>query len=470
MSLKRHAMYSAGAALVGAGTRFLILMLLARMFPQAQVGQFAYVLFLVDIGFLLVTFGMNAVASRYLAEYAADPNRRASLFVWWYRRSRWVPFAAAAAVLLAAMASGLEVSLAAGAGIAFWAFAYAGQSLVLAAFVGLQRFDQVFAVTALGSAASIATVMLAAWAALPLAGLYALMGVACIASVLLALKSFAPLWSARRQAGAMQSFWAGTAGYSLNMWLTALLWALVWSRGELPVVHHWLGDVALAHYSVALSLMGGLMMAVMLGSAGFAVQVTRLWGEGRKPEAYALCRKVSEWQLVIAVVGAVLVVCFNVELVRVAFGDDYADSAAVLAVLVCGVPAMALVMQNHLVQIKTNGRFSRNVAVLGVIVLLVAAVVLVPHWGNQGAALARLGTMAWMTAACIFYVLLRIDAKALPSYPMMATLLLPVSALVVLFDGEEITVRVVVFLVCAVCLWACHALTRKQYPIGGARQ
>lgn len=448
MSLKRHAMYSAGAALVGAGTRFLILMLLARMFPQAQVGQFAYVLFLVDIGFLLVTFGMNAVASRYLAEYAADPNRRASLFVWWYRRSRWVPFAAAAAVLLAAMASGLEVSLAAGAGIAFWAFAYAGQSLVLAAFVGLQRFDQVFAVTALGSAASIATVMLAAWAALPLAGLYALMGVACIASVLLALKSFAPLWSARRQAGAMQSFWAGTAGYSLNMWLTAFLWALVWSRGELPVVRHWLGDVALAHYAVALSLMAGMMTAVMLGSLAFAAQVTRLWGEGRKTDAYSLCRLVSEWQLIFTSFGALFVVFFNGELVRIAFGSDYADAASILAMLVCGLPAMAFAMQNHLIQIKTDARFNRNVALLGLAVLWVAAVVLVSSFYGEGVAFARAFTMVLMAACSVVYLLRHAGSAALPRGLVVATVFLP--GLAALMSPQELGVwqRVSAFALC----------------------
>jgi O-antigen/teichoic acid export membrane protein len=455
-------MYSAGAALVGAGTRFLILMLLARMFPQAQVGQFAYVLFLVDIGFLLVTFGMNAVASRYLAEYAADLNRRASLFVWWYRRSRWVPFAAAAAVLLAAMASGLEVSLAAGAGIAFWAFAYAGQSLVLAAFVGLQRFDQVFAVTALGSAASIAAVMLAAWASLPLAGLYALMGVACIASVLLALKSFAPLWSAGRQAGAMHSFWAGTAGYSLNMWLTALLWALVWSRGELPVVHHWLGDVALAHYSVALSLMGGLMMAVMLGSAGFAVQVTRLWGEGRKPEAYALCRKVSEWQLAIAVVVASASILFGPEIIVLTFGHGYFDAVSVLTILACGLPSFAFIMQNHLIQIYTNARYTRSCAVAGVAFLFFAAIVLTKQLGVEGAALSRVGTMFLMVLANIFFL---IASGATASIPKPRFFLLPAFPVVLLAaesQGQSPLSKVLIIVVVATLAWIMVATSSRK--------
>lgn len=469
MSLKQHAIYAAGAGLIGAGTRFLTLVLLARFFPEAQVGQFAYMLFLVDLSFLLVSFGMNGVASRYLAEYAAEPARRASFFVWWCRRSFWVPPAAGGAVLLAALASGLELSPAAAAGIAFWAMAYAGQSLLLAAFAGLQRFDQVFAVTALGAAASLSAVVLAAWAGLPLAGLYALMGAACIASVLLALKYFSPLWRAGQPAGARPGFWAGIAGYSLNMWLTALLWALVWSRGELPVVRHWLGDVALAHYSVALSLMAGLMTAVMLGTSGFAVQVTRLWGEGRKPEAYTLCRRVSEWQLLVAAIGAAFVVCFNEELVRVAFGSGYADSAAILAVLVCGVPVMALAMQNHLIQIKTNGRFSRDVAVLGLIVLLVGAVTLVPHWEAQGAAIARVATMGLMGAASIAYLLMRIDASVLPRYPIAATMLVPVAALIVLLDGEEITGRMLVFLICVLCTGAGLALARGRNVAGGVR-
>lgn len=425
MSLKRHALYSAGAALIGAGARFLTLMLLARLFPQAEVGQFAYVLFLVDLSFLLVSFGMNGVASRYLAEYTATPERRARFFVWWCRRSLWVPPAASVAVVLAAMVSGLAMSPSALSAIALWAMAYAAQALVLAAFAGLQRFDQMFAVTAMGATASLAAVAVAAVMALPLAGLYALMGAACLVSMAHALRQFSPFWHEGRSSLEPTGLWTGIASYSLNMWLTALLWALVWSRGELPVVRYWLGDVALAHYSVALSLMAGLMTAVMLGSSGFAAQVTRLWGEGRTSDAYALCRKVSEWQLVIASFSALIVVSFSRELVRMAFGSDYADAASILATLVCGLPAMAFAMQNHLIQIKTDARFNRNVALLGVMALWGAAVVLVPQFSGEGAAFARASTMVLMAGCSVVYLLWHAESAALPRKLVVATACLP---------------------------------------------
>lgn len=445
MSLRHHAIYAAGAGLIGAGTRFLTLVLLARFFPEAQVGQFAYMLFLVDLSFLIVCFGMNGVASRYLAEYAAEPARRASFFVWWCRRAIWVPPTAGGAVLLAAMASGLEVSPAAAAGIAFWAMAYAGQSLALAAFAGLQRFDQVFAVVALGAAASLAAVVLAAWAALPLAGLYALMGAACIASVLLALRHFSPLWGAGRLAGARPGFWAGIAGYSLNMWLTALLWALVWSRGELPVVRYWLGDVALAHYSVALSLMAGLMTAVMLGTSGFAAQVTRLWGEGRKPEAYTLCRKVSEWQLVVAVSGASAAILFGSEIIDFAFGVDYSGSISILAVLACGVPAMAFIMQNHLIQIETNARFTRNCAVAGVFFLLLSAFMLTDRFGAEGAALSRVGTMGLMVLANVVFLGFIGASAALPKFHAALFAVLPGALVILNLQAQSLAIRALAF-------------------------
>ena len=152
-----------------------------------------------------------------------------------------------------------------------------------------------------------------------------------------------------------------------------------------------------------------------------------------------------------------------------AFGSGYADAAAVLALLVCGVPVMALAMQNHLIQIKTNGRFSRDVAVLGLIVLLGAAVTLVPYWEAQGAALARVATMALMGAASIVYLLMRIGASVLPRYPIAATTLVPVAALIVLFDGEEIADRALVFLICILCIGAGHVLARGRNPAGGVR-
>ena len=85
----------------------------------------------------------------------------------------------------------------------------------------------------------------------------------------------------------------------LNIWITALLWALVWSRGELPIVRAFLGDSGVAHYSAALTLLGGAIAGVSLGIGGVAPQLTRLWGEGKHAEALATARRVMDIQVLL---------------------------------------------------------------------------------------------------------------------------------------------------------------------------
>src|SRR5690606_32028530 len=59
--------------------------------------------------------------------------------------------------------------------------------------------------------------------------------------------------------------WGGIRTYALNIWITALLWALVWSRGEYPIVRTMIGDDGIATYAAAMTLFGGAIQAVMLG-------------------------------------------------------------------------------------------------------------------------------------------------------------------------------------------------------------
>jgi O-antigen/teichoic acid export membrane protein len=173
------------------------------------------------------------------------------------------------------------------------------------------------------------------------------------------------------------------------MWITALLWSLVWSRGEMPIVRGHLGDLGIAHYAAALTLFGGAIQAVMLAVSGLAPHLTRLWGEGRRPEAIALARDVMDVQLLACGLGSVWLACVSPELMGTAFGAAYRDQAANLVILSVGLVAMAPSAHNHLLQIATDARFSRNSTIVGLVVLLASALLLVSGFGLAGAAFAR---------------------------------------------------------------------------------
>jgi O-antigen/teichoic acid export membrane protein len=142
--------------------------------------------------------------------------------------------------------------------------------------------------------------------------------------------------------------WRRIRGYAFNVWITALLWSLVWSRGEMPIVRAYLGDAGVAQYAAAMTLFGGAIQGVMLAVSGVAPQLAMLWGSERRDEAIAAARTIMDVQLLFCGAGALLLIWLGPELVALAFGKRYHEAAAPLTVFAVGLLAMAVSSQNYL--------------------------------------------------------------------------------------------------------------------------
>jgi O-antigen/teichoic acid export membrane protein len=185
------------------------------------------------------------------------------------------------------------------------------------------------------------------------------------------------------------------------MWLTALLSSLVWSRGEYPIVRAMLADQGIATYAAAMAIFGGALQGVMLGVSAIAPYLTRLIGEGRRTTALAVARRVMDFQLLACGLAALSLSLLGPELLTLAFGDRFTGAAPALAVLSIAVVSLALSAQNHLLQIQTDGRYTRNAAIVGAAMLFGLALVLIPSGNLVGAALARALTMLALAAASV---------------------------------------------------------------------
>ena len=164
----------------------------------------------------------------------------------------------------------------------------------------------------------------------------------------------------------------------MNMWLTALLTSLVWSRGEYPFVRAVLGDEGLARYAAPMTLFAGSVQLVMLGTAGVAPYLTDLWGRGRRESAIALARWLMSLQLLFCCLAALALTLLDGELLGLAFGAEYRDNDHVLPILSVGLIALAVSAPNHLLQLATDARFNRNFIVVGVLLLFLLALLLIP--------------------------------------------------------------------------------------------
>lgn len=463
MSLSRYAAQSASAAIVIAGTRFALAAIAARRLSEGGFGQFAYALWLVDIAFLSCSLGAAGTVSRYAAEFRGDVPKLGAFMREWRRKALAVPPLTALSVTLAAELSGLDLSWRDLALLAVWGLAQAGWALQTAALTGSQRFDKILLANVAAGAIMVAGVASLPFGPNDLSALFALMALAAVIGVVVGFSQVRQLGqglSVELTAEQRRSVRA----YAFNIWLTPLLWALVWSRGEFPVVRAYTGDQGLAHYAATMTVFGGAIQAMTLGVYGVMPHLTQIWGEGRIGQAVDTARRVMDTQLVVCGAVALLVTCFGPELMGLAFGASYRQSAGMLAVLAPGLLFMALATQNHLLQIDTDARFSRDTSLLGLAMLMALAASLTPAIGLEGAAFSRASTMVVLGAISAHAVRRRWKSRAVSIRNLFIVLSVCLSSAVAVYEiGDQwLAWRTAIFVTgTSVIGWALRSIDRE---------
>lgn len=377
--------------------------ILARRLSVEGFGQFAYGQWLVDLAFLVCSLGATGVVGRYLAELRYDAQRSSAIVRLWFPFAIGLPALAAVLALAGSRLARLELDALAAVGMMSWAYASGLWAMQTAALIGLQRFDLICAANMLAGSLMIAGALAMPIEAAQPVGAFALMATTSAVAALVGVRQTARV-AAKRSGRIDPDLLRDIRRYALNIWMTALLWSLVWSRGEMPIVHAFLGDEGVARYAAVLTLFGGAIQGVMLAVSGVAPHLTRLWGERAHVQALTLARTVMDMQLVASGIGATLLICLGPELLGLAFGPTYRAESVPMTILSVGLLAMAVSAQSHLLQIATNAAFSRNSTLAGAVLLLALALWFVAVEGLPGAAAARSTTMLVIAAVSLYVV------------------------------------------------------------------
>lgn len=393
MSLIRKSLISALSAIIISGGRFLLTVIVARRFSSTEFGQFVYAQWLVDMAFMMCAFGVNGIAGRYFAEYAHDPLRRAVFLRCWLPWALTLPVLSGLVVVAGAILSGLTLTPRGYSLLAAWAMASGWWAMQTAALIGHQRFDLI-----LSANLTFIAIVIPAALFIPMDSsfpelLFSVMTLSSLFACWFGTRQIAALLVGLAGAEPVELPWSKIRAYAVNVWLTALLCGLVWSRGELPLVRAHLGDEGVAHYNVVLTLFFGAMQGTMLWVSGVAPHITSEWGRGRKTQAIAIARRLSDVQLLVSGCVALLLACFGPEVLGLIFGAAYRTSAPSLGILALGLITLSASSQNHLLLIDTDARFNRNTSLAGLVMLYSIASITIPWLGIAGAAIARALTM-----------------------------------------------------------------------------
>lgn len=391
MSLIRNTAWSAIAAIVISGGRFLLTILLARKLGVSEFGIFAFSQWLVDIVFLCLAFGLTGSASRFFAEFRTRYQELLAFERWFLLRSLAVVAIVAVASPLAAIAFNGEASLKIGLLQAGWSTAAAVWALLLARSQGLQRFKRV----ALSNGVYI-VIALSGCALLPKEGVEvsSAMLLVMVATATAAFTMWQPLPippnECTRKVGGSVLNRRMLKIFAINIWISSLISALVWSRGEIIIVRAELGVSELAIYSAALSLTGIATQGLMLLTGALGPHLTQMWGADKRDEAILLCCRITDILTLMVGILSIFLIFFAPELIHFTFGSAYAKAEVTLAILGLGTIGLASAAANHLLQIQTNGVFARNVNFVGTIGLFTTAIILVNLAGIDGVAVSRM--------------------------------------------------------------------------------
>jgi O-antigen/teichoic acid export membrane protein len=402
MSLIRNTIWSAVAAIVLTGGRFLLTVQLAKMLGVSEFGRFAFSQWLVDMIFLSIAFGLPGSASRFFAELRTQSANLRAFEGWFLPRSMFIVVVVAVASPLVALAFNGNFDLKFVLLQAVWSASAAAWALLLARAQGLQQFKRV----ALSNGVYV-VIALAGCAVLPKEGVQVLsaMLLVTLATTASALATWLPLpiSNGRQTAESADLDFRNLKIFSINIWITSLLSALVWSRGELVVVRTELGVSDVAIYSIALSLVSIGTQGLMLLTGALGPHLTQMWGEGKQEEAIGQCRRITDMLTLAAGIASLFLIAFAPELIRFTFGATYAQAKTTLAILGLGTIGLGCAAANQLLQIKTNGAFARNANFIGSIGLFTAAIPLVKIAGIEGAALARVSVQIIVGVITLYY-------------------------------------------------------------------
>lgn len=380
-----------------------ITVILARRLGPESFGLFVFLQWLIDMTFMVFSVGLPGVATRFYPQSTDKNADRLPGFNQWFLRAGLLAalltccFATLAALLFSypgSPASLLAVALLA-ASSSIWA-------LLGARAQGLFQFKRFAASSAIFVGVTLIGLLLPLVDG-DLSGAMLVVAAANLAAATVCATALSGEPIERSQSLA-RTHSTLIRRYATNSWATSMAASLVWARGEISLVKGHLGDSAVGYYSIGLTLSALVNQGLGLFTGALWPQIARAWDNGDHEELLRFSSHVTNLLMLIAGLAAGFVICFAPYIIALLFGEMFIQSSSLVLILAVGALGLASGCAQAVLQAATNGKFGRDVTIAGGIVLFGVAWILIPHFGNEGAAVARSAiqigvavfTLAWL--------------------------------------------------------------------------
>ncbi|WLI88021.1 lipopolysaccharide biosynthesis protein [Massilia sp. R2A-15] len=380
-----------------------IAVVLARCLGPEKFGALVFLQWLSDMTYLLFSGGLAGVATRFFPQSIHPNNGNTSVFGNWFIRSAGVVvlisfvFAGVATLLFGGQNRPFEI-----VAVAFLGGASACYALATARSQGLFQYRKIaYASTVFIAVTFFGLIFASIRTSVPLT-IILLACANCAGSLCLLLdlrktpeSLFAPL---------SRDLSKHIGQYAKNSWVTSVISSLLWSRGELPLVRKNLGEASVGYYSIALTISGIVNQALSLLIGALWPQIALNWDRGAAEKLDEFCNTLTNLLILLAGLSIGLIVCLSSHIIGLLFGTKYLPSTDIVSILALGTLGLTSGCANLVVQAKTDGKFARNISVLGSGLLFGLAIILIPLFGVQGAAVTRVTTQIAIAVATLVWM------------------------------------------------------------------
>ncbi|MCX7175722.1 MAG: lipopolysaccharide biosynthesis protein [Proteobacteria bacterium] len=460
LSFLRNTSWSAAGNITNAVGRMAITVILARRLGPESFGVFVFVQWLIDTTFMVYSVGLPGVATRFFPQSTDQGGDQFPGFNRWFLRAGFLAVVLTGCfATLATLVFSDEGDIESVAAVAYWAASCSIWALLGARAQGLFQFKRY--TTSMAILVAVALVGLV----LPPVGGDIVGAILVMATANLAAAAYCAfdLFDGKRithNKPLTQAHSELIRQYATNSWLTSIAASLVWARGEISLVKGHLGDLAVGYYSIGLTVSALVNQGLGLLTGALWPQIARSWDNGDRDELLKFSNLVTNLTMLIAGLSAGFVICFAPYIVALLFGEKFLPSSKLILILGTGTLGLASGCAQLVLQAATNGKFGRDVTIAGVVALFGIALILIPRYGIEGAALARSAVqigVAVLTLAWLGKVLGHSTGTSQNLRAFLLLVMLTGSLAVCLYEPElSVWVRLVVYgayccLVCLIC-------------------
>jgi O-antigen/teichoic acid export membrane protein len=411
MSFRNDTAWNAVGVAFSMAGRLLCTSIIARSFAPAQFGELVFLQWLIEIVFVICSLGLTGAGTRFFAVYLNSTGEASEAFRTWYSKRSIFAVSACTivtpifAVLLTSTRTTNELLA-----ICSWALFSGIWATMVARLQGVRRFGRVAAANAVFAVVALAGFTLEVGTASPLSAMI-VYSVASLAAVLFcAFVHSAP--NENTISNDIEFSRTEVRSYAHNVWITSLVSAMIWSRGELLFVQTLLTPEEVGFYSAALYLTGlvGAALALLTGALG--PTLAHYWGKREYDAAAMLSRRVTDVLLLASGATVGILVTFPSEILTIFFGTKYTGSRDAVVLLAFGCFGLASGATNIILQYKSNGAFARNLNLGSVPLWFGILLVAITSMGYLGAAIGR--TIAQLSIAGVVFLFAALSCAVPP--------------------------------------------------------